>query len=236
MYSCEWDAALAHVEEQLRIARRLALPHSEVFALESVAILHLQRGENEQAAAAARAGLDLAREVGSRRYEAILLWVLGELSMRSGDRDGAAAHFAEGRAIMQATGIGGFIGAPLCAGEAKVAFDPPAACRALAEGEDWLARGSIGHCHYWYRADAIDVALALADHDLALHHCAALEAYAAAEPLPWSDFHVARGRAMVAFDRLPDEAGRAALAALREQAVTLGFKSALPQIDAALRR
>ena len=128
------------------------------------------------------------------------------------------------------------IGAPLCAGEAKVASDPSAARRALAEGEAWLDRGSLGHCHYWYRADAIDVALALADHDLALHHCAALEAYAAAEPLPWSDFHVARGRAMVAFDRLPDEAGRAALATLRERAVALGFKGALPAIDAALRR
>jgi class 3 adenylate cyclase/tetratricopeptide (TPR) repeat protein len=235
-YLCEWDAALADIEEAARITRRLALPHGEVFALESLAMVCLHRGERERAAASAIAGLDLARSVGSRRYESILLWVLAEVAIAGGDRETARARLAEVRAIMEATRIGGFIGALLCSGEARVANDPETARGALAEGEQWLARGSLGHCHLWYRADAIAVALALADHDLALHHCAALEAYAAAEPLPWSDFHVALGRALVAHRRAPGEASRAALAAVRERAVALRFPGALARIDAALRR
>jgi hypothetical protein len=156
--------------------------------------------------------------------------------LRAGERALARTRCAESRTIVEATGIGGFIAAPLCACEALLADDPATARAVLAEGEGWLARGSLGHCHFWYRADAIDVALALRDHELALHHCVALEAYASAEPLPWSDFHIARGRAMVAFARAPGEAERGALAEVRERARALGFKGALPALDKALSR
>jgi hypothetical protein len=235
-FLCEWDEALARIEEGVRITRRLGLPHGEVFALESIAIIRMQRGEPEPASVGAAAALALARTVGSRRYESILLWILGRIELVEGDREGARAHCAEVRSIMQETGIGGFIGALVCGSEAILAANPTEARRALAEGEDWLTRGSLGHCHFWYRADAIDVALALGDPPLALHHCTELEAYTATEPLPWSDFHVARGRALAAFERSSGAAERAALVALRERAVALGFKQTLPAIDALLGR
>jgi class 3 adenylate cyclase/tetratricopeptide (TPR) repeat protein len=232
-FLCRWDEALRTVSEAVTIARRLALPHAQMFALESLALVRLNRGESEPAAIAADASLKLAREIGSRRFESILLWVLGRLAIRGGDRDAARRHYREVRTIMESMGIGGFIGALLCAGEAQVADAPETVRRALAEGEGWLAQGSLGHCHYWFRADAIDASLALGDPDAALHHCDALAAYAAAEPLPWSDFHVARGRALVAWRRRRDDAARADLEALRARAVALGLVPALSSIVAA---
>ncbi len=233
-FLCEWDASLADVEEAGRIARRLALPHAEMFALESLALVRLNRGERREAAQAAAASLALARAIGSRRFEAILLWVQGRLAVADGDHDGARGRFAEVRAIMEATGIGGFIGPLLCAGEARTARSAAAAREALAEGASWLARGALGHCHYWFRRDAVDVALSLGDPDLALHHADALAAYAADEPLPWSDFQVALARALVDWTRAPGPASRAALEARRADAAALGMRSAMPVIEAAL--
>ncbi|HEX4884458.1 MAG TPA: adenylate/guanylate cyclase domain-containing protein [Casimicrobiaceae bacterium] len=227
-FLCRWDEALRSVEEAVSIARRLALPHAQMFALESLALVRLNRGEGEPAASAAEESLKLARDIGSRRFEAILLWVLGRLAIRSGDRDAARRHYRDVRTIMETTGIGGFIGPLLCAGEAQVAGAADDVRRALAEGASWLERGSLGHCHYWFRADAIDAALALGDADAALHHCDALAAYAAAEPLPWSDFHVARGRALVAWRQRPDDAARARLESLRTQGAELGLSFVLP--------
>jgi class 3 adenylate cyclase/tetratricopeptide (TPR) repeat protein len=230
----EWDAGLAHVDEAIAIARRLALPHAQMFALESLAVMRFNRGEFDEADRAAATSLEAARAIGSRRYEAILLWVQGRVAHLRGDARTARACFVEVRAIMESAGLEGFLGAPLTVGEALVAPDAETARRSLAEGEAMLARGALGHCHYWFRRDAIDVALALDDEALALAHCDALEDYARGEPLPWSDFHAARGRALIAWRRAPSPAARGTLQALRERGAALGFLGALPGIEAAL--
>ena len=64
-----------------------------------------------------------------------------------------------------------------------------------------MARGCTSHNYVWLRELAIDTALELRDWDIIERSCASLAAYTADEPLPRSDFTVARGRALVRFER-----------------------------------
>jgi hypothetical protein len=73
--------------------------------------------------------------------------------------------------------------------------DPRVRSDALAEGEALLAAGSPSHNHLQFRRDAIDACLNAEDWSGAELHSNALETSTQEEPLPWSDFFVARGRA-----------------------------------------
>ena len=82
---------------------------------------------------------------------------------------------------------------------------------------------------------AIQVMLEQRDWDGAERYCTQLEQYCAREPLPWSDFLVARGRALARFgrgERSPEL--RTALAELRETAARAEFNVALPALDSAI--
>ena len=66
-------------------------------------------------------------------------------------------------------------------------------------------------------------------------YAAALEDYTRAEPLPLSDFFIARGRALAAFGRGRRDAALAAeLERLRHDADRVGLRIALPALETAL--
>ena len=52
--------------------------------------------------------------------------------------------------------------------------------------------------HFLFRRDAIEVCLGIAAWGCAERHAAALEDFARPEPTPWTDYIVARGRALAA--------------------------------------
>jgi hypothetical protein len=62
-----------------------------------------------------------------------------------------------------------------------------------------------------------------------------LEAYTSAEPLPWSDLIIARGRALAAHGRgKRDDAIAAELRRLRDELDRVDLKVLVPALDAAL--
>ena len=107
---------------------------------------------------------------------------------------------------------------------------------ALAEAEALLEGSNAGFNHLLCRRDAIDASLAARNFSEALRHAAALEASTRSQPLPWSDFFIARGRALARFATDPDDAAvREELKRLRAEGQRLGQLVALVEIDAALR-
>ena len=105
----------------------------------------------------------------------------------------------------------------------------------LAEAEDLLANGCVSHNYLFVHKDAIEVCLSTQDWDAAERHANALETYTRHEPLPWSDFTIARARALAAHgraqrsDQLTFELQR-----LRQEARTMGYKLDLQAIESAL--
>ena len=103
-------------------------------------------------------------------------------------------------AISRETGLS-FVG-PWILGHLAVTTEDPVERRAaLAEGEEILRKGAVGHNHFWFFRYAIDASLSSRDWDGAERYSAALEDYARPEPLPWADFFVRYGRALAAHGR-----------------------------------
>ena len=178
--------------------------------------------------------LTLARRLGARRFEAEALAFRGELQRVAGRRSEALNDVNEALAIARETGMA-FIGPMILGILALAANDPQVRSDALAEGEALLAAGSVSHNHLHFRRDAIDACLDAGDWSGAELHSTALETYTCEEPLPWSDFFVARGRALAACGRgRRDAALVAELARLTEEGQRLAFKLSLPAVETAL--
>ena len=113
--------------------------------------------------------------------------------------------------------------------------DPDARERALSEGEAILREGCVSHNYFSFYRDAIDVALSLDEWQRAEHYAEALEIYTKPEALPWSEFFIARGRALARHGRDScDENALNELRRVREEAERVGLQTAMKALDRAL--
>jgi hypothetical protein len=94
-----------------------------------------------------------------------------------------------------------YIGPTILGRLARVSSDPQVRSDALDEGENILREGCVSHNYLWFYRDAMEVALDAGEWNGVERYAAALEDYARPEPLPWSDFFVARGRALATWGR-----------------------------------
>ncbi|MFL5240067.1 MAG: hypothetical protein ACJ8EL_21215 [Rhizomicrobium sp.] len=105
----------------------------------------------------------------------------------------ALALAREGRDISEETGPG-FIGPILYGLLALVDDRREDQVAALTAGEALLARGSVGHNHFWFRRYAIERALLLANWNEVDRQAEALLLRMMDEPLPYATYVAARGR------------------------------------------
>ena len=232
-YLGDLAGALAQSARTREAARRIGHRVAEVMADEVAGFALVGAGHDAAAVEPIMRSLPLARAIGSRRFAAIDLVMLGHVARRAGDLDGARRHLDESTELLRPIGPK-FAGPMLLSARARVAASRDECARLMAEGEALLADGALSHNHFWYRGDAIEVALEAGDAAAARRHADALERYASVEPTPWSDFTVARARALA--DAIDGCADVAAIRALRTRASALDLRAALPALDAALAR
>ena len=113
--------------------------------------------------------------------------------------------------------------------------DPEVRASALAQAEAVLASGCMSHCYLWFYRDAIETSLLQDEWEQAMRYASLFEDYTQAEPLPWSDFVIARGRALAVFGSgKRDASTKQEIQRLRDVAGYVGFKTALPSLEQAL--
>jgi class 3 adenylate cyclase/tetratricopeptide (TPR) repeat protein len=187
--------------------------------------------EFEAAARHAEAALNLAQQLGARRFETEALAFRAELHRLAGRRAEALGGAEEAVRISRETGMA-FLG-PFALGALALASDDPAARRAaLDEAEALLGTGAVSHNHLLFPRDAVEAYLEAEDWDGVERTAAELERYTRPEPLPFAAFYIARARALAACGRgQPDPA---ALDRVRGAGERLDLVVALPGIAAAI--
>ena len=184
----EYDTALEH-------ARATGNQRAEIIAHMQIYELQSERDDLDAELSTISRGVAIADEIGNPRYRCYMRSHLGRALLQTGRGEEARQLLRDVREMSREIDDS-FIGARVRGSLALALEDPGERRQALAEGEGIVEAGVLMHNVLWFRRDAIEVCLQLADWDEARRHVRALEVATENEPLPWSDFFIARGRAL----------------------------------------
>jgi class 3 adenylate cyclase/tetratricopeptide (TPR) repeat protein len=169
----------------------------------------------------------LAQQLGARRLEAQGLEFKARALLDQGHRAEAAATLRDSWAICKEAGMQ-FCGPKVASALARAVNDPCQRAALLAEGQELLNRGSVGHNHLYFYRDAIEAFLTAGDGATALIYVNALEHYTRAEPLPWADLVAARGRILAKALQGVDDGVHRELMHIRGLLESVGARPLLP--------
>ena len=176
-----------------------------------------------------------AQQLGARRFEAQGLLYEGKLDLVEGRGDKAIKNLDVAVEMSESVGHG-FAGPRIMSTLARCKDEPKAKIDALEEGERLLEAGCVGHNHLFYYPDAIDVSFEIGDWDGVERYSLALETYTEAEPLPWSNFFIARGQALAAWGRgQRGPEAKAEIQRLYREARRVNLSGALPALEETLK-
>jgi hypothetical protein len=154
--------------------------------------------------------------------------------LQSGDGDGALGLLEESWKVSRDTGVA-FAGPVILGAMALATTDPDDRLEALRQGAAILGDGSASHNHSRFYRDAIEVCLREQLWDMADGYASTMERYFGAKSSPWSNFFIARGRALAAAGRRGvDKSEAAQLRRLRDYAGSHGILASLPSLEQAL--
>jgi len=231
-YAGDTRGALADAEAAIESAARVGHRRAEMVGHHAAFFCRHSLKDFPAAHLHAEAAMALARQLGARRFETEALVFQAELHCLAGRRADALADAEEAVKISRETGPA-FLGPFALGALASATDDPTVRHAALEEGEALLRAGAVSHNHLLFRRDAIDACLGAGDWEGAERSAAALEDYTGSEPPPFSDFYIARARALAARggDRWDAAALAAELERLRDEGERLGLRVALPAIE-----
>ncbi len=235
LYSGDWRGAKAEGVAAVEAATRVGDRRVEMNARGCVLHSAFDLGEYDLLEAYAERQLALAQTLGARTWEPFaLVWksiVLGAKGRQSEARELLMQAASMTREVGRAFNAGRVFGALAWV----MASDAEIREAALDEGEAALRKGSISHNHFWFYRFAMDALLTAKDWARVERYAAALEDFTRDEPLGWTDFYIARGRALAAFGRGGrDQSTMDELRRLRDEAERLGLKVAIQALEKAL--
>lgn len=231
----EFDAGIADIEAAGALAARMGDRHGEMFALEGKGELLVFCDRYADAEPVLEQARLRSVAIGARRYEAILLAALAEVSLAFGRLAEARARVDEALALARTTSML-FCGPWVLGVKARLVDDAGERDACRSEAEALIAAGCIGHNVIFYHRHEIENALVRCEWPRAIAHAAALERYTRPEPLPYVDFLVARCRVLAGLAARPGAPElRTELARLRAEADRLdwpiGWHGRAPGLD-----
>ncbi|MFY0612784.1 MAG: hypothetical protein JXQ99_14725 [Hyphomicrobiaceae bacterium] len=225
-YANLFDEAIATVAMPLEKAERFGAGRAACIGHEYVTRTYLARGQIDKASFHANKALELVRLGGMKSREALALVHLAEVSLLEGDLD---------TAFDRATSAHDITGGPLTAPWALAVM--ALARIAEPEGHKHLtqARALLGSrfftSHNHFRVSLAEMEFGLRHEDWSGIDQGAtnLEEFTKGEPLPWTNFHIKRGRAIAKWGRGEhDDAYAALLEEVTNVRRDLGMKIWLP--------
>lgn len=228
VFYCRFDAALKDVALAQAAGQRIGDRFGDMFGRECAAFILMAAHRWAEAAAPAEAAMQLAIEIGARRFESITAVILARARLEAGDRTAASTLSDHALALAEATGLG-FAGAIIEAIRARIMGRGADGRATVERGETLLQATNMAHNHIFFRTFAIDWAVAAGDWALVERHADKLAEFTAAAPLPYADIVVERARLLTRLaGNSGDDTARAALQVLALRAAELKFALRFP--------
>ncbi len=234
MYLSEMEEAERSGQEAAEAASAVGHQRAEMNTRGGLSHIYVQRGEWDAARDQAQRGMVLCQRLGARAWESNWMMWKGLAVNAQGRREEAKELLRKAAAISveseSAFNTGRVFGAL-----ALVTDDPIEREKMLEAGEAVLKRGTVSHNHIWFYQFAMMTTHGTKEWDRVERYAQSLEDFTKAEPLPLTDFYIRWGRALAAHGRGDrSEANMIELEHLRDQALAIGLKPALPMVENAL--
>jgi tetratricopeptide (TPR) repeat protein len=234
VYLNDFPGALAASRAAVDLAGRVGHHRAEIIAHNAACMVFRTSGEFRRAKQHAQCALNLARQLGARRFEAVGLNDLAMVARAESGLSEGLDLLHRALAVSRETGVS-FMGGVILGHLAFTTENPTERHAALTEGAEILRKGAVGHNHLWFLRYAIEASLDSRDWESAELYSAALEDYTRPEPLPWSEFFIARGRVLAACGDGQHSAELIAeIQRLLDNGKRLGLKITLPAMESAL--
>lgn len=236
LYLNEFQGAVKDAKAAIEAAVRIGHERAELIAHNAAIIAHSAMGDVESTLGWLDRREELIRHLGARLFEAESLRFRAQVLAAKGQKQAAVELLKRATGMCRESATG-YSGPWILADLAGLTSDAAERLEALNEAEEILRAGSVSHSHLWFCSGAIDASAAALDWTRVERYATALESYTRFEPLPWSDLHVARGRALATYIQgKRDRETVRELHRLRQQAVRIGLRPALETIDGILAR
>ena len=233
-YMHDLDAALTASLSATEIGERVGDDRATHNAHFSASQLYFDIGEFSKAEMHVDRMMALVERIGTRRFMARGLHHRSRIRLAQGHRREAAKLCRTAMKISRETGTG-YCGALILATLARASDDGDERAEALSEGQRLLDEGCLSHNYYEFYIEGMEGALERQDWESVEQYAEALEAFTTIEPLPRTDFFIARGRALVAFGRGGrDDGTMQELKRLRDEAERVGLRPVLSALNMAL--
>jgi class 3 adenylate cyclase/tetratricopeptide (TPR) repeat protein len=234
MYCLRYDKSLDDCNSVINLTTRVGHARGELISRSTSSWILMDQCEFLLAEQHARKGLEAVEAIGARRFIPLFNDIFARIRLTADDAAGALRLLEESWNVALEAGVT-FAGPVVLGAVALATTDPGRRLEALRQGETILREGCASHNHFRFYRDAIEVSLRERLWDTADRYSSALEHHFGANASPWSDFFIARGRALAAAGRRgSEEAVVAQLRQLRDEAHRHGILAAVAGLNEAL--
>jgi class 3 adenylate cyclase len=232
LYLGETDAVLAGSCEAVEAAGKVGHHRAEMNALCGVCNVAVELDDSDLLGGHAERALALAQRLQARGWEPLLLSYSAWAHHLCGERE--QAYDLLERAMANEAAMAFVGGWPL--GMMSVVTDSPDTRRqVLRDGKALLHKGANGASNFHFYRHAINACYQSAMWEELEQLAQGLEYYTRDEPLPWSDFYIARGRALASVGRgRRHDSITHELASLLGRANRMGYKASVAALKDAL--
>ena len=234
-FTLEFENGLASFREGLKRSSAIGNFRSEMLARAAVTYILIAQGSIDEALETGQSAYAMAMEYGVPAFAASSLRHQSWAHLEAGNREQANDMAERAWELVVEKHMERFVG-PFCLGLiARASTSAERRSWAIEEGSRILAAGSVSHNHLCFHRDIMELGLQLGDPALTKKACDAMADYTREEPLPWSEFHIARAEALSDLHQGVDQSDALnTLKKLKDQAEAVGFRIVLPRIEAAL--
>lgn len=232
LYKLDIDAGLADIEQAIELNTDVGNRRGAALALNVKGMLLCHRGDWAPALRAGQQALAITRELGASLFSADNLSLIAYIEHAMGNGDMAQTHIGEAWNLVRDGGLS-YCG-PIVLATMALLHENEKRAWALAEGESLLGDKCIGHNHLHFFESAMQVALRERNWERAKDYARKLRDYTQDEPLPWSEFYIARTRVLAAIgEGANDTHTMKELRNLIDQARAQGSRAALAELESA---
>lgn len=237
MWQNDVEVAIQHYREAIDLAVKTGHLRAEMIT-STAGIFIAEMDDMDEGEKWLRRGIEISRQLGTGLFEAECLAHLGKIMKLRGNNAEAIRLASKAVEILRNTESGmTYFGPGAFGAVARTTEQREDYRSALLEAEAILADGAVSHNYFYFFEDAMDACLQWGDWDDVERYADAMEDYTREEPLPRSDYYIARGRALARHGRGENTPElKAELTRLSDVAIRIHLPDARSALENALAR